>query len=278
MNKKVLFISGLLLLSGCSTFVDNQYKVAPTGKAVTQLEKAKKLPITMDKEIKIAVTAQTQVLDIFSIDSPGVIFDLPMIKNGLTINIEAEVNDSVFVPSAKVINQSGDIRAELDDDGLVYLKPRLADGNRLQGNIKVHPQIGDSSLYLVIFTDKDKLNETVAVSHPAKLDAEGRGNYFPEVGDIQVPRALTGTFSIEATALGAGTARTSAQSSVLPALSATERPQQESVSFYHQAIRAAIADNDVDKAMGLLRDAEQLGITDADQVFRDAMKAQLDKK
>ncbi|WP_077638914.1 MalM family protein [Salinivibrio sp. ML198] len=275
MNKKVLFISGLLLLSGCSTFVDNQYKVAPTGKAMTQLEKAKKLPITMDKEIKIAVTAQTQVLDIYSIDSPGVIFDLPMVKNGLAINIEAEVNDSVFVPSAKVINQSGDIRAELDDDGLVYLKPRLADGNRLQGNIKVHPQIGDSSLYLVIFTDKDKLNETVAVSHPAKLDAEGRGNYFPEVGDIQVPRALTGTFSIEATALGA---HNNAQPIVLPALSATEGPQQESVSFYHQAIRAAIADNDVDKAMGLLRDAEQLGITDADQVFRDAMKAQLDKK
>ncbi|WP_206744475.1 MalM family protein, partial [Salinivibrio sp. PR932] len=262
-------------LSGCSTFVDNQYKVAPTGKAVTQIEKAKQLPITMDKEIKIAVTTQTQVLDIYSIDSPGVIFDLPMVKNGLAINIEAEVNDSVFVPSAKVINQSGDIRAELDDDGLVYLKPRLADGNRLQGNIKVHPQIGDSSLYLVIFTDKDKLNETVAVSHPAKLDAEGRGNYFPEVGDIQVPRALTGTFSIEATALGA---RNNAQSIVLPALSATESPQQESVSFYHQAIRAAIADNDVDKAMGLLRDAEQLGITDADQVFRDAMKAQLDKR
>ncbi|OOE80255.1 hypothetical protein BZG73_14655 [Salinivibrio siamensis] len=275
MNKKVFFIYGLLLLSGCSTFVDNQYKVAPAGKAVTQLEKAKQLPITMEKEIKIAVTAQTQVLDIYSIDSPGVIFDLPMVKNGLAINIEAEVNDSVFVPSAKVINQSGDIRAELDDEGLVYLKPRLADGNRLQGNIKVHPQIGDSSLYLVIFTDKDKLNETVAVSHPAKLDAEGRGNYFPEVGDIQVPRALTGKFSIEATALGA---RNNAQSIVLPALSATERPQQESVSFYHQAIRAAIADNDVDKAMGLLRDAEQLGITDADQVFRDAMKAQLDKK
>lgn len=275
MNKKVLFFSGLLLLNGCSTIVDNQYQVAPTGKAVTQIEKAKQLPITMDKEIKLAVTAQTQVLDIHSIDSPGVIFELPMVKNGLDINIEAEIKDSVFVPSAKVINQSGDIRAELDDQGLVYLKPRLADGNRLQGNIKVHPQIGDSALYLVVFTDKDKLNETVAVSHPAKLDAEGRGNYFPEVGDIQVPRALTGKLSIEATALGA---RTDAPSTVLPELSNTERPQQESVNFYHQAIRTAIADNDVDKAMGLLRDAEQLGIADADQVFRDAMKAQLDRQ
>lgn len=275
MNKKVLLISGLLLLNGCSTIVDDQYQVAPTGKAVTQIEKAKQLPITMDKEIKIAVTAQTQVLDIHSIDSPGVIFELPMVKNGLDINIEAEINDSVFVPSAKAINQSGDIRAELDDEGLVYLKPRLADGNRLQGNIKVHPQIGDSALYLVVFTDKDKLNETVAVSHPAKLDAEGRGNYFPEVGDIQVPRALTGKLSIEATALGA---RTDAPSTVLPELSNTERPQQESVNFYHQAIRTAIADNDVDKAMGLLRDAEQLGIADADQVFREAMKAQLDRQ
>ncbi|WP_025673998.1 hypothetical protein [Salinivibrio socompensis] len=80
MNKKLLFISGLLLLNGCSTIVDNQYQIAPTGKAVTQIEKAKQLPITMDKEIKIAVTAQTQVLDIHSIDSLGVIFDLPMIK------------------------------------------------------------------------------------------------------------------------------------------------------------------------------------------------------
>ncbi|OOE88072.1 MalM family protein [Salinivibrio sharmensis] len=275
MNKKVLFISGLLLLNGCSTIVDNQYQIAPTGEAVTQIEKAKQLPLEMDKELKVAVTTKTQVLDIHNIDSPGVIFELPMVKNGLDINIEAEIYDSVFVPSAKIINQSGDIRAKLDDDELVYLKPRLADGNRLQGNIKAHPQVGDSALYLVIFTDKDKLNETVAVSHPAKLDAEGRGNYLAGVDDIQVPRALTGTFSIEATALGA---RTRDQSIVQPALSATERPQQESVSFYHQAIRAAIADNDVDKAMGLLRDAEQLGITDADQVFRDAMKAQLDKQ
>lgn len=275
MNKKVLLISGLLLLNGCSTSVDDQYQVAPIGKAVTQIQQAKKLPLEMDQEIKLAVTAQTQTLDIHSIDSPGVIFELPMVKNGLDVNIETEINDSVFVPSAKVINQSGDIRAELDDQGLVYLKPRLADGNRLQGNIKVHPQIGDSALYLVVFTDKDKLNETVAVSHPAKLDAEGRGNYFPEVGDIQVPRALTGKLSIEATALGA---RTDAPSTVLPVLSNTERPQQESVNFYHQAIRTAIADNDVDKAMGLLRDAEQLGIADADQVFRDAMKAQLDRQ
>ncbi|OOF03646.1 MalM family protein [Salinivibrio sp. MA607] len=275
MNKKVLFLSGLLLLNGCSTIVDNQYQIAPKGKAVTQIEKAKQLPLEMDKEIKVAVTTQAQVLDIHSIDSPGVIFELPMVKNGLDINIEAEINDSVFVPSAKVINQSGDIRAEIDDQGLVYLKPRLADGNRLQGNIKVHPQVGDSALYLVIFTDKDKLDETVAVSHPAKLDAEGRGNYFPEVGDIQVPRALTGKLSIEATALGA---RTDAPSTVLPVLSNTERPQQESVNFYHQAIRTAIADNDVDKAMGLLRDAEQLGIADADQVFREAMKAQLDRQ
>ncbi|OOF06780.1 hypothetical protein BZG80_02760 [Salinivibrio sp. MA440] len=275
MNKKVLFISGLLLLNGCSTIVDDQYQVAPIGKAVTQIQQAKKLPLEMDQEIKLAVTAQTQVLDIHSIDSPGVIFELPMVKNGFDINIEAEIKDSVFVPSAKVINQSGDIRAELDDQGLVYLKPRLADGNRLQGNIKVHPQIGDSALYLVVFTDKDKLNETVAVSHPAKLDAEGRGNYFPEVGDIQVPRALTGKLSIEATALGA---RTDDPSTVLPVLSNTERPQKESVNFYHQAIRTAIADNDVDKAMGLLRDAEQLGIADADQVFRDAMKAQLDRQ
>ncbi|OOE91391.1 hypothetical protein BZG76_10765 [Salinivibrio sp. AR647] len=275
MNKKVLLISGLLLLNGCSTSVDDQYQVAPKGKAVTQIQQAKKLPLEMDQEIKLAVTAQTQTLDIHSIDSPGVIFELPMVKNGLDVNIETEINDSVFVPSAKVINQSGDIRAELDDQGLVYLKPRLADGNRLQGNIKVHPQIGDSALYLVVFTDKDKLNETVAVSHPAKLDAEGRGNYFPEVGDIQVPRALTGKLSIEATALGA---RTDDPSTVLPVLSNTERPQQESVNFYHQAIRTAIADNDVDKAMGLLRDAEQLGIADADQVFREAMKAQLDRQ
>ncbi|WP_025744642.1 hypothetical protein [Salinivibrio costicola] len=90
-----------------------------------------------------------------------------------------------------------------------------------------------------------------------------------------MPRALTGTFSIEAAALGA---RTSDQSIVLPALSNTERPQQESVNFYHQAIRTAVADNDVDKAMGLLRDAEQLGIADAEQVFREAMKAQLDRQ
>jgi Maltose operon periplasmic protein precursor (MalM). len=274
MNKKVLFIFGLLLLNGCSTIVDNQYQVAPTGKTVTQIQQAKLLPIIMDKEIKIEVTNQTQVIDAYRIDSPGVIFDLPMVKNGLDIHIEADINDSVFVPRAKVINQSGDIRSELDDDELVYLKPRLADGNRLQGNIKVHPQIGDSALYLVVFTDKDKLNETVAVSHPAKLDAEGRGNYLPEVGDIQVPRALTGTFSIEATALGARTSDSN-QSIVLPALSATERPQKESVTFYHQAIRTAIADNDVDKAMGLLRDAEQLGIADADKTFSDAMKAQL---
>ncbi|OOF34053.1 MalM family protein [Salinivibrio costicola] len=275
MNKKILLISGLLLLNGCSMIVDDQYQVAPIGKAVTQIQTAKKLPLEMDQEIKLAVSAQTQALDIYSIDSPSVVFDLPMVKNGFDINIEAEINDSVFVPSAKVMNQSGDIRAELDDEGLVYLKPRLADGNRLQGNIKVHPQIGDSALYLVVFTDKDKLNETVAVSHPAKLDAEGRGNYLTGVGDIQVPRALTGKLSIEATALGA---RTDAPSTVLPVLSNTERPQQESVNFYHQAIRTAIADNDVDKAMGLLRDAEQLGIADADQVFREAMKAQLDRQ
>ncbi|MFA0233183.1 MalM family protein, partial [Vibrio sp. 10N.261.45.A7] len=58
------------------------------------------------------------------------------------------------------------------------------------------PPRTEDSVFLVVYTDQQEIGAFTDVIHPARLDAEGRGNYLPEVKDIPIPNANVGKIEV----------------------------------------------------------------------------------
>jgi len=114
------------------------------------------------------------------------------------------------------------------------------------------------------------------VAHPGRIEAEGRGNYMPELKDIAVPHSLTGTVELEVSgpsflsfmkspnnALVASTDEAKLSKEVLP----------DTQAYYHSSIKKAVEANDLNKALSLLDEAKALGIDGAQEVFIKAVNA-----
>ena len=115
------------------------------------------------------------------------------------------------------------------------------------------------------------------VAHPARLDAEGRGNYLPEVKDIAIPNSEYGKVEVSIDRLGffkqLGSS-SSAETNTKPAMAkSVEVVQPETQKYYHQAITAAVESNDLNKAISLLEEAKALNVEGAQEIFVKAVNA-----
>ncbi len=83
--------------------------------------------------------------------------------------------------------------------------------------------------------------------HPARLDAEARGNYLPEVKDIPVPNSNTGKIEVSIDRVSFFSIGTSSsdQAVVPVAAKAVESVQPETQTYYHNAIKAAVKADDL---------------------------------
>ncbi|MGR5470748.1 MalM family protein, partial [Vibrio astriarenae] len=90
--------------------------------------------------------------------------------------------------------------------------------------------------------------------HPARLDAEARGNYLPEVKDIPVPNSDTGKIEVSIDRVSFfSIGSSSSESTVAPATAkVVESVQPETRTYYHNAIKAAVKLDDIPKALSLL--------------------------
>ncbi|BCG19831.1 hypothetical protein HLBS07_36830 [Vibrio alginolyticus] len=111
--------------------------------------------------------------------------------------------------------------------------------------------------------------------HPARLDAEGRGNYLPEVKDIPIPNSDTGKIEVSIDRVSFFSIGTSSnEPAAAPiAAKAVESVQPETQTYYHNAIKAAVKADDIPKALSLLDEAKALGIEGAQEVFVKAVNS-----
>ncbi|MGB1280910.1 MAG: transcriptional regulator, partial [Vibrio cyclitrophicus] len=108
--------------------------------------------------------------------------------------------------------------------------------------------------------------------HPARLDAEGRGNYLPEVKDIPIPNANVGKIEVtidKASFFSIGSSNS--ESNAKPAVAKIDTIQPETQTYYHNAIQTAVTEDNIPKALSLLDEAKALGIEGAQEVFVKAV-------
>ena len=218
------------------------------------------------------VTPNSQVLNYQGINSPVVAVELPADRGEYSINITSIIGDTAFVPNAVIYDENGRELERYGKESFEYAKPRLHLGNRLVAENDFYPPTTAKSVYLVIYTDQADLGGFTDVIHPARLDAEGRGNYLPEVKDIPIPNANVGKIEVtidKASFFSIGSSNS--ESNAKPAAAKIDTIQPETQTYYHNAIQTAVSEDNIPKALSLLDEAKALGIEGAQEVFVKAV-------
>ncbi|MEC7309368.1 MalM family protein [Vibrio crassostreae] len=270
---KALMLSGCVALAGCqSAQVVEQVQVAQA-EQVNSIAGLQFAPMKLPSSAIFDVTPNSQVLNYQGINSPVVAIELPADRGEYSINITSIIGDTAFVPNAVIYDENGRELERYGKESFEYAKPRLHLGNRLVTENDFYPPTTAKSVYLVIYTDQNDLEGFTDVIHPARLDAEGRGNYLPEVKDIPIPNANVGKIEVtidKASFFSIGSS--SSESNAKPvAATKIDTIQPETQTYYHNAIQTAVTEDNIPKALSLLDEAKALGIEGAQEVFVKAV-------
>jgi maltose operon protein len=262
MNFKTILLSGCLAaLTGCQSTDVIAPQTNGTQQQISQFNALQTVAVELPSKSKVTMTKDTQYLRYGDVDSPVAAFKVPANQGTLEFTVTSLIEDEVFVPAVKVFTENGDLLAYIPAHKFESLEPRLAWGYRLESEFKVVPLPGETSVVVVVYTDKDNLGKTTPIKHPAKLDAERRGNYFP-IDDVQVPNSLEGIIELAVESTGQVVEQK-------PEISV----QPETKNYYLSEIEKAVAEDNIPKALSLLDEAKALNVEGAQEVFVKAINA-----
>ncbi|MGF1801389.1 MalM family protein [Vibrio gigantis] len=270
---KALMLSGCVALAGCqSAQVVEQVQIAQA-EQVNSIAGLQFASMKLPSSAIFDVTPNSQILNYQGINSPVVAIELPANRGEYSIKITSMIGETAFVPNAVIYDKNGRELERYGKGSFKYAKPRLHLGNRLVVEKDFYPPTTSESVYLVIYTEQQDLDGFTDVIHPARLDAEGRGNYLPEMEDIPVPNANVGKIEVtidKASFFSLGSS--SSESNAKPAAATKiDTIQPETQTYYHNAIQAAVDADNIPKALSLLDEAKALGIEGAQEVFVKAV-------
>ncbi|PML59913.1 MalM family protein [Vibrio lentus] len=269
---KALMLSGCVALAGCqSAQVVEQVQVAQA-EQVNSIAGLQFAAMKLPSSVIFDVTPESQHLNYQSINSPVVAVELPANRGEYSLTISSLIGDTAFVPRAVIYDKNGKELESYSQSDFEYKKPRMHLGNRLVAEKEFFPPRTEDSVFLVVYTDQQEIGGFTDVIHPARLDAEGRGNYLPEVKDIPIPNGNVGKIEVtidRASFFSFGSS--SSESNAKPAAAKIDTIQPETQTYYHNAIQTAVSEDNIPKALSLLDEAKALGIEGAQEVFVKAV-------
>lgn len=269
---KALMLSGCVALAGCQSAQVVEQVQAAQAEQVNSIAGLQFAAMKLPSSVIFDVTPESQYLNYQSINSPVVAVELPANRGEYSLTISSLIGDTAFVPRAVIYDKNGKELESYDKSDFEYKKPRMHLGNRLVAEKEFFPPRTEDSVFLVVYTDQQEIGGFTDVIHPARLDAEGRGNYLPEVKDIPIPNANVGKIEVTIDKASFFSFGSSSESNAKPAAAAkVETIQPETQTYYHNAIQAAVDADNIPKALSLLDEAKALGIEGAQEVFVKAV-------
>lgn len=274
MYLRTLMLSGCIALAGCQTAPIPEFIQTAQSEEARSIAELQAAPVRLPSAVVVDINNSSQHLNFRHIDSPVAVFEIPADRGDYSIEVTSHLGDTAFVPRAIIVDKAGEVIETYEKEMFVYTKPRLNLGNRLVLKQDFFPPDDLKSVYLIVYSDKSEIGGYTDVIHPARLDAEGRGNYLPEVKDIPIPNALEGKIevSIDRISLFSIGRPTTDDIPLKPAQApAVELVQPETQTYYHTAIKSAVEVGMLDKALALLEEAKALNVEGAQQVFIEAV-------
>ncbi|WP_221074771.1 MalM family protein [Agarivorans aestuarii] len=231
-------------------------------------------------------------------------FELPNAQGVTNIDVSAPIVNSVFVPSILVLDEDHQPLQLFDDNTINYDPSSIVTVDRYYGNILLPSRYGDQqkAKYLLVFTTAEAMQQQTKLNPPDSKAAEtGRIDVNMKIHmNKPIPHTAIGAARLafdyvpaekqNADALAAAAVVTTSASAVkvepsqssvdsISANSASSNTQISSIepevaAMFEQLIQQAVADGNYDKALKIVKDAEQAGLVNANEVFVKAVKAQ----
>lgn len=206
-------------------------------------------------------------------------FAIPADRGDLTINFESDVHDSkVYVPNVLVLDGQK-IAERFYPAHLWHYQPaKFLSPDRVVGQFRLVPRPGQKFLYVLFYTAPHDLSQTMQMIAPAKAFAKGTNHAVPDIPDPIAHHVPNGVMKLSissqlneqigAVHVGQMMATTPSMGTALP----------ETADYFKRAIKKAVEQRDIGKAMQLEREAQRVGITQAKSFFIQAIKEKIPAK
>ncbi|EMH4164373.1 maltose operon protein MalM [Pluralibacter gergoviae] len=312
MNKTLVALclsAGLMACAPAVSFADvnvvPQNTTAAPAIPAAALQQLVWTPVDQSKTQTTPLSTAGQQLNVPGISGPVAAYSVPANIGEITLTLTSEVNKqaSVFAPNVLILDQNMTPSAFFPSSYFPYQEPGVMSADRLEGVMRLTPALGQQKIYVLVFTTAQDLQKTTTLLDPAKAYAKGTGNAVPDIPDpiarhttdgvvklkvktntsssvlvgplfgssgpapVTVGNTAAPAYSAPAAAPApvAAPAPASAPAKAAPVLNDTE-------TYFNRAIKQAVKEGNIDKALKLLNEAERLGSTSARSTFISSVK------
>ncbi|AGA85451.1 MalM family protein [Stutzerimonas stutzeri] len=204
-------------------------------------------------------------------------FALPAGGPSFEIRIYSQAGSSVLAPNAMLLDSRMRPTRLLDADDFSYVPPTGLKGDSLDARIRIdrsQPEHPGNERYLILYTSDAQMAGQTVLQHPAKAYAKAAGNEPPSIPDPVAKHSPVGVIRL---VMIPDSAAGSTAKGYVPGYSigqemGNELPSApapavlpETSAYYRQAIDAALAQKDLERALRLADEAARVGDTQAKQ-------------
>jgi maltose operon protein len=204
-------------------------------------------------------------------------FALPAGGPSFEIRLYSQAGSSVLAPNAMLLDSRMRPTRLLDADDFVYVPPTGLKGDSLDARIRIdrsQPEHPGNERYLILYTSDAQMAGQTVLQHPAKAYAKAAGNEPPSIPDPVAKHSPVGVIRL---VMIPDSAAGSTAKGYVPGYSigqdmGNELPSTpapavlpETAAYYRQAIDAALAQKDLERALRLADEAARVGDTQAKQ-------------
>lgn len=275
-TKIALFLSSLFLAS--------QLSAAPLQPTKAELAKIQWQDVTLSQNNETNVATLANKLA--GASGSVVAYKIPANQGTIKLNITSPVqkDNTVFVPNALILDAQFNPAMTYPSSQFKFSEERGLSPAQYQAELSLTPTANQDFIYLLVYTTEQDLQGKTTMTHPAKLLAKAKGNQPPAIADITVAHSNQGKVNVEMDGIQSsqfiglngplfeaktpaptqvGTATVATKSATKP----TQPVEQSTEDYFNQAVLKALKNNDVNKAMNLVNEAEQLGLKQPRQIF-----------
>ncbi|AUI66398.1 MULTISPECIES: maltose operon protein MalM [Glaesserella] len=214
-----------------------------------------------------------------------VAYKIPANQGTIKLNITSPVqkDNTVFVPNALILDAQFNPAMSYPSSQFKFSEERGLNPAQYEAELNLTPTANQDFIYLLVYTTEQNLQGKTTMTHPAKLLAKAKGNQPPAIADISVVHTNQGKVNVEVDGIQSSQfiglngplfeAKTPTPTQVgtvatTPKATKSAQPVEQSTEdYFNQAVLKALKNNDVNKAMNLVNEAEQLGLKQPRQIF-----------
>ena len=202
-------------------------------------------------------------------------FKLPAGGPSFELRLYCQAGSSVLAPNAMLLDSRMRPTRLLDADDFVYVPPTGLKGDSLDARLRIdrsQPEHPGNERYLILYTSEAQMAGQTVLQHPAKAYAKALGNEPPSIPDPVAQHSPVGVIKL---VMIPDSAAGSTAKGYVPGYSigqemGNELPVApapavlpETSAYYRQAIDAALAEKDLERALRLADEAARVGDTTA---------------